>query len=209
MSKIYCIITASLYKSPKGEIRKNEYIRAITKLLNKCNGRDIHMIIVENNGLYSSFLDDFDVDVNYTDTNKMDTTNYGIKELHDVLNCIERYEIGEEDYVIKITGRYCVRDDSPFFSEIFKLHNTGYEAVLKYGSFNNDKRHKHEDCVTGLICMKTKYIKQIEIPTDTKTAAEWRWAKPTMGIDDSKICALDRLGIMVSPSSANGAVFEV
>jgi hypothetical protein len=57
--------------------------------------------------------------------------------------------------------------------------------------------------------MKAKYIKQIEIPTDTKTAAEWRWAKATMGIDDSKICALGRLGIMISPSSANGAVFEV
>lgn len=209
MSRIYCIITTSLYGGAKSEIRKCEYVKAISKLINVCEGRDIHMIIVENNVLYCSFLDDFDVDVNYTDNNKLATTNYGIKELYDVLNCVEKYDIGDDDYVIKMTGRYCVRDDCPFLDEIFKLQDTKYEAVLKYGSFNNDKRHKHEDCVTGLICMKAKYIKQIEVPTDTKTAAEWRWAKVTMAIEDAKICALCRLGIMISPSSAKGAVFEV
>ena len=109
-----------------------------------------------------------------------------------------------------MTGRYVLSDSSPFFDEIFNLDNTKYEAVLKYGWWGCNNRTKHEDCLTCLICMKVKYIKQIEIPNDITTCIEWRWAKVTLAIPDSQICALDKLGIYISPrSNNNNLYFEV
>jgi hypothetical protein len=83
--------------------------------------------------------------------------------------------------------------------------------VLVFAFFwGNNNRKKHEDCFTSLICMKTKYIKQIEMPTDKSPHIEWRWAKATLDIPDSQVCALDKLGINISPKSNNNNIyFEV
>ena len=83
--------------------------------------------------------------------------------------------------------------------EIAKLETTRYEAILKYGWWGDVKRMKHEDCITGLICMKAKYIKQIETPIDDAVWIEWKWARVTLDIPDNYICALDTLGIMIAP----------
>lgn len=206
MPNIYCIITTSLIKE-NSETREMQYLRGITSLIEKCKNTNIKIIIVENNGLTSSFLDNFGVDVNYTHTNTMPTTNYGIKEAYDVLNCIEKYNIGDDDYVIKMTGRYYLSDNSPFFDEICKLDKTNYEVIIKYGWWGDNKRIKHENCFTGLICMKAKYIKQIEIPNDTTTCLEIRWARATINVEDSKICMLTRLGLNMSPKCNNNNIF--
>lgn len=209
MPSIYCIVTTSLI-SENSQAREYQYRKGIESLLNKCSNSNIKVIIVENNGLTSSFLDSFNVDVFYTTTNQMDTTNYGIKEVHDVLKCIEKYNIKDDDYVIKMTGRYVLSDRSPFFDEIFNLDNTKYEAVLKYGWWGCNNRTKHENCFTGLICMKAKYIKQIEIPMDVTVCIEIRWARATLSIEDSQICALDKLGLYMSPKCNNNNIyFEV
>ena len=209
VSNIYCIITTSLINENQ-EMRKMQYIRGITSLLNKSKDSNIKVIIVENNNLTSSFLDTFNVEVNYTDTNTLPTSNYGIKELHDIFNCIKKYNIQDEDYIIKFTGRYFLSEICPFFEEIYKLPMTKYEAILKYGWWGSNNRTKHEDCFSSLICMKAKYIKEIEIPTDTNTSAEWRWAKVTLAIPDSQVCALEKLGMYINPKCLNTSeYFEV
>lgn len=209
MPRIFCIVTTSLI-SENSHIREQQYIRGISSLIEKCKDTNIKIIIVENNEMNSSFLDNFNVDVNYTNTNSIATTNYGIKELYDVLKCIEKYNISDDDYIIKMTGRYYLSDTSPFFDEIYKLGITNYEAILKYGWWGDNNRTKQEDCFTSLICMKTKYIKQIEMPTDKAPHIEWRWAKVTLDIPDSQVCALDKLGLNISPKCNNNNIyFEV
>ena len=211
MTNIYCIVTTSLIKE-NSDIREQQYKKGILSLINKCSNSNIKIIIVENNNLRSSFLDNFNIDVNYTNTNELVATNYGIKEAYDVLKCIEKYNIKDDDYVIKMTGRYYLSDDCPFFNEIFNLSNTNYEAILKYGWWGCNNRTKHENCFTGLICMKAKYIKRIEIPDldDTTSHLEIRWARVTINIPDSKICCLQKLGIHMSPKCNNNNIyFEV
>jgi hypothetical protein len=58
------------------------------------------------------------------------------------------------------------------------------------------------DCITGLIGMKCKYIKQIEYPLNHE-CVEWNWAKVTYKMQDDKICILDGLGIYICPGSNN------
>lgn len=205
--KIYCIVTTSLIQE-KYFIREQQYRRGISTLLATCAGTNIQIILVENNGLTSSFLDNFGLDVFYTNNNnKYDTTNYGIKEAHDVVDCIEHYGIGDDDYVIKMTGRYFLSDYSPFFDEVFNLETTDYHAIIKYGWWEPSPRTKHENCITGLICMKAKYIKKIDIPTDIHTCLEICWAKLTIPIPDEKICSLNMLGLNISPKCYNNDTF--
>ena len=205
--KIYCIVTTSLIQE-KYTIREQQYRHAISRLLVKCKDINIKIILVENNNLTSSFLDEFGLDVFYTKNNiAYDTTNYGIKEAHDVLDCIKHYGIDDDDYVIKMTGRYFLSDHSPFFDEIFKLETTQYEAIIKYGWWEPSPRTKHENCITGLICMKAKYIKNIDISNDTSICLEWQWAKVTLNIPDDKVCILNTLGINISPKCYNNDTF--
>ena len=209
MTKIYCIITTSLIKENM-EAREEQYIRGINSLIKICKNTDIKIIIVENNNLTSSFLDNFDVEVNYTNTNSMPTTNYGIKEAYDILNCIEKYNINDDDYIIKMTGRYYLSDDCPFFNEIENLYKNTYEVIIKYGWWGNNMRIKHANCFTGLICMKAKYIKQINLNIEPEICIEIEWGRATLNIEDTKICMLNKLGLNTSPKCyGNNKFFEV
>ena len=63
-----------------------------------------------------------------------------------------------------------------------------------YGSYMKPNRNNEEDYyVTGLIGMKTKYIKEIKY---TEGCIEWSWAKISQKIKNK--CVLDELGINMS-----------
>jgi len=192
---IYWIVTTSLIEQ-NADLREKQYKRAIGDLLKRLDGKPIKVILVENTSRTKSFLDEFGVDVVYTQNNLTPTSNYGIKELQDVLHVVRQYSIQPDDYVVKMTGRYFLSEQSKFLDILLNL-DSKYEAVLKYGWWEPSPRTKHADCITGLICMKCKYLKKIRIPenSDTTTAIEHRWAEVTLDIPDALICMLDTLGI--------------
>jgi hypothetical protein len=106
-SMIYFIVTASVFNSCK--IREEQYKNGITTLKNmikKNNINEYKIIIVENNGERNTFLNDLDCEVFYTTNNTIPTNNKGIKELQDVVDCIEKYNINDSDFIVKMTGRY-------------------------------------------------------------------------------------------------------
>lgn len=102
---IYIIITTCLINKygVKDDIhRQNRYtdsIRQILKLVE--NDLSIKPIIVENNGLRQTFLDDFKCDVIYTNNNnipfryksKSNVEYKGLIELLDIKEVINRYKI--------------------------------------------------------------------------------------------------------------------
>jgi hypothetical protein len=209
---IWIIITTSLINSTfQGRdytSRKTEYIHGILKILEIFKGYNI--VIVENHSLlerpilkfipHKTFLDSFGVPVLYTRTNRIITRNYGMKELLDIQECIARFNIQPSDFIVKITGRYLLSDDSQFVNEIKQISTTNYDAILRYGSFiETPPEGKSTNCVTGLIGLRCKYIKEIEIP-DEDTYVEWKWAKKINELDDSRVKSLRWLGIYIRPS---------
>jgi len=191
---IYILVTASLILKDF-EIRQKQYtagINCVKKYFN--NGK---IIIIENNGKRDTFLNDFGVDVFYTDNNKY-TTNKGGTELKDINDCINYYNINDDDFIIKITGRYLLIENSNFVNHV--KHINKYDCLIQYGSFITPQKNKMNDCITGLIGMKCKYVKQIEYPLNHE-CVEWNWAKVTYQIQDDKICNLDKLGIYICPGS--------
>ena len=196
---IYFIVTASLFNDCS--IRKNQYITGINKLkqiVKALNIENYKIIIVENNGTRPTFLDTLDCEVYYTKNNFLNKEK-GYIELQDVLDCIDKFNIKDTDFIVKMTGRYVLTDNSEFMDIIKNIHNTKYDCVIKYGSFFAPVKYKIEDCSTGLIGMVCYYVKQIEKPNDNE-CVEWKWAKATYLMDDAKIFISNNLGINYWPT---------
>lgn len=197
---IYFIITTSVNDCL---IRKTQYINGISKLkksVEKLNIENYKIIIVENNGLRETFLDKLHTEVYYTSNNYLQINHKGYKELKDILDCIEKYKIDDNDFIVKMTGRYILDDNSEFMNTIKNLPISNYQCVIKYGPYFNPVNYKMDDCITGLIGMSCFYIKQIEIPAENE-CIEWKWGKVTRLIKDEKIYLVDKLGIFICPGS--------
>jgi hypothetical protein len=160
---IYLIITASIKNkigSRNAEHRKNRYIDSITQVLSLIHtDASIKPIIVENNGLRETYLDGLSCDVVYTNNNRFNFRHKGVNELLDIKEVINKYNIQDDDIVIKLTGRYKVLDAT--FIELVKNNIDIYDAFVKF--FNVcTRRFMFDDCVLGLFAIKCKYLKNFE-----------------------------------------------
>lgn len=141
----YVLITTSLIEQ-NFAMRKNHYIKAITSVLERCPSNKYHVVIVENNGKRPTFLDGFGVDVLYTTNNfNSPVTNIGYMEMKDILTFIETYKVQDEDFIIKISGRYFLSEPCPFFDLYEK---EPLDCIIRFGA-------------SGLIGMKCKYMKTV------------------------------------------------
>jgi hypothetical protein len=197
---IYIIVTTCLLEQDKDK-REIEYkigIRQLKKVIHY--HPNVQVIIVENNGPRKTFLDDLGFEVFYTINNRLNTTNKGIKELYDICQCIEKYNIGDEDFIVKLTGRYVLTDNSPFMNIVLSQKIDQFDSILRYGSFMDASGviSDPNDCITGLIGMRCKYVKQIE-PDYDDSPIELKWADMSYRLDQSRVLSLDQLGIYICP----------
>ena len=201
---IYFIVTTCVYDDCL--IRKQQYMSSITKLQNRIRELNIEnakIVIVENNGPRYTYLDELKEELFYTNNNMRPVCNKGYKELHDVFDCINKYNIQDSDLIVKITGRYFLNDDSKFMSVLQNIDQTNYECIIRYGYyFEPAKMGKIDDCITGLIAMSCRYVKRIEMPNESE-CVEWKWAIASKSIPDEKVCILNELGINICPASNN------
>ena len=212
---IYFIVTTCITNTKHSNVNKRkELYKKSLEILKKLigNNKNIKVIIVENTGKkHRTYLNNYGFDVYYTENNyKYKTENKGVKELKDVWDCIEKYNIKDEDFVIKMTGRYILNKNSDFVNEIINYKN--HDCILRYGSFYKPVNERVVDCITGLIGMKAKHIKNINMKAGYKIKGypmEWEWARVTLKINLNKIKIMNKLGILISPASAKGRYFEV
>jgi len=194
---IYIIVTCSLYD--ECNIREAQYTNAIRQLTKMTSDiPNLKIIVVENNGKRPTVLDEFGCDVLYTTNNQFPSRNKGNKELKDVRDCIEAYNIQDDDFVAKMTGRYVLTDSSEFIERLKHLDH--YECIIKYGSYSKPANEKMQDCITGLLGMRAKYIKHVQWSAEYG-CIEWEWAKATYLIPDEHIYKVGTLGIHICPGN--------
>lgn len=192
MFKQYWVIIVTCLLQKNYDIRKQQYQRAIPLIINRCKGYNI--VIVENNGKRSTFLDDFGVPVLYTNNNFIPVWNQGIKEQLDIIDCINHFKIPDNDFIVKHTGRYFIDTICPFFDIV---DTKKYDCVIRYGHYRENPRDRHGDCILGLIGMLCKYVKKIKIPSTE--SLELNWAETSLEIPNTYI--IQRLGIYIAPGS--------
>jgi hypothetical protein len=151
---------------------------------------EIKPIIIENNGERETFLNEFGVDVHYTDNNKCSFKHKGINELMDIKSAISAYDIKDDDIIIKITGRYKLIDDS-FFRSVLE-HTESHDAFIKFFNVTNEK-FVTNDCVLGLFAIRCKYLKSFEYDPDLEVP-ETQFAEYVRK-SDCRIFEMGRLGL--------------
>ena len=159
---LYIIITTSIIDKICGNNtnqRQNRYTECIKSLLSLIeNDSSIKPIIVENNGVRQTFLDNFNCDIVYTDNNKLNLLHKGFNELLDIKEVINKYNIHDEDIVIKLTGRYKILNLN--FINLVKNNCENIDAFVKF--FNVcELKYMDYDCVLGLFAIKSKYLKYL------------------------------------------------
>lgn len=195
---VFFILTASLIQNGNQAKREQQYRQAFQALkasLAEFPAIKAKIFIVENNGQRATFLDGLGADaVIYTETNKTPDSNKGNKELLDIKEVIRQRNIGPEDFVVKVTGRYSVQKGSAFMKALAE-RGAATDAIARFGSFASETAPSGRvpDVITGLVGMKAKYISQVE-PASGNTPIEWNWGKVLMSIPNERVVALQRLG---------------
>jgi hypothetical protein len=83
----------------------------------------------------------------------------GVNELLDIKEVINKYNINDDDIIIKLTGRYKVLNSS--FINLVKNNLDKYDAFVKF--FNVcTLQYLSDNCVLGLFAIKCKHLKIFE-----------------------------------------------
>jgi hypothetical protein len=206
---LYVIITTCLFNDC--EVRKQQYTDGIESIKNifKLYNIDCKMIIVENHRKGSTFLDNFELPVTYTYNNHINVKDKGHKELQDILHVINNEKIKDDDFLIKFTGRYILKESSQFIKllkEAIPDLKDKYDCIIRYGPYFDavGSNKRVNDCVLALIGMKVKYIKRVISPIENNGCIEHNWARVTNLIDSEKIIIVDNLGVDMYPVADGG-----
>jgi hypothetical protein len=183
---IYLIITSSIidknvHTKKDDEFRKQTYINSIKKTLSLLPS-NIFPILVENNGQRETYLDTVGMKtpVFYTENNNNPKYYHkALNEMADIRDVIDKYQIKDEDMVIKITGRYYLYHQ--YFFDLVSQEENNYDVFMKL--FNvSTMTFDENDCVMGLFAMRCKYLKKfkfIEELVEGQPSAEVQFCKYT------------------------------
>ena len=194
---IYIIITTCVNNKigvKNSYLREKRYIECINTLLQLVsNQTDIKPIIVENNGIQETYLNNFKCDICYTDNNKYTFNHKGMNELLDIKHVIHKYKIQDDDYIIKLTGRYRLLNSN--FIELVKKNINNYDAFVKF--FNVcTKKYMFDDCVLGLFAIKCKYLYNFNYSSTMLKSPECEFADYVRkNINENKIMEVQNLDL--------------
>jgi hypothetical protein len=194
---IYLIITTSINNKVgvvnfnHRENRYSECIASALKLTETEGEPKIKTIVVENNGSRSTYLDKFNCDIIYTDNNKNNYIHKGVNELLDIKDVISKYDIDDDDIIIKLTGRYKLLNNH--FIQLVINNVIRYDAFIKFFNVCTET-YMEDDCVLGLYAVKCKYLKAFNY--NCKKSPECEFAIfITNNIDKGKIMEVTTLGL--------------
>lgn len=200
---IYIIITTCINNKigvKNSYHREKRYIECINTLLQLISNQpDIKPIIVENNGIQETYLNNLKCEICYTDNNKYNCINKGMNELLDIKHVIHKYKIQDDDYIIKLTGRYRLLNSN--FIELVKKNINNYDAFVKF--FNVcTKKYMFDDCVLGLFAIKCKYLYNFNYSSTMLKSPECEFADYVRkNINENKIMEVQNLDLEFCSSS--------
>lgn len=188
--------------------RRSIYLHRISHAFNEFKKviPDIRVVVLNNcgeqNADYLFLLEDDDLMLFHTVNQFAPTNNKGWKELKDVQDYIHFYRVPDNDFIIKLTGRYLIEQDSLFLKKLKEEWTPETECMIRLGDYhdhNIKSIHLGDDidCLSGLIGFKCKHLKDMPLPYEEYQAVEWIMAEASINIDSSKKIILSDLGIHI------------
>jgi len=158
-AKIHALFTSALLET-QFEERKEEYIRNISQF--RSFGLDPW--IIEAMHVNSSFFDEITTQVLYPQKNNAALRNKGVNETMSIRASLPFLPFEDEDIVVKVTGRYFLKDDS--FLKYIESTSDDFDVWGVFGRHYNQPG----DLFTGCFAMRWKYLKQIISEMDLEKA---------------------------------------
>jgi len=140
--------------------RRQEYYLAIANVLNLCP-KTIKPIIVENSKENASYLDVFNCPILYTNDNSKliegdNVLHKGQREIIDIRKVIEKFDIKDDDMIVKMTGRYLLFKPD-FFTTV--IENPEKDAIFRdYNVCTYATGENH--MVLGMFALRCSYFKK-------------------------------------------------
>ena len=198
------IITTSLYIHPSlleninqmlvphlFQMRYKQYVDSVPKVIQFAKELGARVIVVENNGPRETIFDGMGCEVLYTQHNGLQTKTKGTKELLDIWACIRHFQIPDDELIVKVSGRYKIDFEGNFCKELKQYNPETTDCILRYGWYGEmEKEEPHENCLTGLIAMKCKYVKAIQHEDKEMESVEWNWARTSLTLDPQRVVAI-------------------
>jgi hypothetical protein len=205
----YLIITCSIDNnggSTWPDRRRQEYYLGISNILNLCP-KTIKPIIVENSKENASYLDVFKCDILYTNDNSRiiegdNILHKGQREVIDIRKVIEKFDIKDDDMVIKITGRYLLFKDD-FLKSV--LDNQDKDAIFRdYNVCTYATGENH--MVLGLFALRCKYFKNFNYDRHQLGAEEDFRLYINEFVESDKILIIKKLWLRITLGMNNKIV---
>jgi len=182
----------------------NTTISMLRNNINENGINDYNVLIVDNGSpLTSKDIVSFgEYDIYYTN-NKQRFKNKNIDlQLHDMLNCIDKYDIKDDDFVIKIDYNCIAHPSSSFIKRIQELccDYNKFDCVICYGIINNTVESKIGKCINYVYGMRCKYLKNLNdgnLPTYSGCILYKDWASVSFDIPDDKTICMKTLGFYI------------
>lgn len=178
--------------------RRQEYYLGIANFLNLCP-KSIKPIIVENSKENASYLDVFNCPVVYTNDNSKiivgdKILHKGQREVFDIRKVIEKFDIQDDDMIIKVTGRYLLFKDD-FFKTV--LDNPDKDALFRdYNVCTYDTGCNH--MVLGMFALRCIHFKNFNYDRHHMGAEEDFRLYINQTVDPDKILIVKKLWLRVT-----------
>lgn len=195
-SKIKIIYTSALIPD-KFQERKQEYIKSL-EIIKKLGYINDTYVVESGFKSDKSFFELYCPNIFYSGTN--DTTIKKVKSVNEaraLISAFKHFSFDDEDFLVKITGRYLFNKDSIF--QFLQSHH-GVDAVVSWRS--NEKKIFQ----TGCFVLRGKYFKdwlnQIDLVKMKIIECELTDYIEKMRSNGAKIVILDKIGISANPGNS-------
>lgn len=188
-----------------------------------------HVVYVENNGHRSTPLNEFieeaaqqsrgvDWRVVYTNTNLLNISNSGVKEALDEFDVTTHLTQLEDDWIVKLTGRYRVTADSPLITALVQSKDS-IDVIYRPGAYYQRdwplEQYDKLDCISGFFAMRQRRWEQYrewfysrnDLWKETEPAEWWLARFIQSQVPQERILLVPKLGAWIAPGS--DTFFEV
>ena len=177
------------------EERRHEYIHSL-QVLEKIGFISNTYVIESGSRTTFSFFDKLCPHVFYSGTNNLSLHNKGVNELKSLINFCKFHDIGDDEMIVKLTGRYFFENDS--FLKYIASHPE-LDGVVSFRETALDN-----SCLqTGCFAIKGKYFKiwlqraNLQKLEDEMIDIEWDFTRYVRSLvsQGAKIEIMDKMGV--------------
>ena len=135
-------------------------------------------------------------------------------QLHDMLDCINMYDMKDEDFIVKIDYNCISHPSSSFIKKLNELSEdyNKFDCIICYGIINNTITSKIGRCINKVYGIRCRYLKTLNdgnLNVYSDYIIHRDWASVSFDIPDEKTVCMKTLGFYIHTPSSNSEYVSI